>query len=78
MLRAIIYEKGQLDSKKITELTYFLGMFATKLIKSYFPDTRIIFNVYNRSIFNEYDSIFFLIILLSLSIIEHYKIQVIL
>ena len=53
-------------------------MFATKLIKSYFPDTRIIFNVYNRSIFNEYDSIFFLIILLSLSIIEHYKIQVIL
>ena len=78
MLRAIIYEKGQLDSKKITEWTYFLGMFATKLIKSYFPDTRIILNVYNRSVFNEYDSIFFLIILLSLSIIEHYKIQVIL
>ena len=53
-------------------------MFATKLIKSYFPDTIIIFHRYNRSIFNEYDSIFFLIILLSLSIIEHYIIQVIL
>ena len=34
-------------------------MFATKLIKSYFPDTIIIFNRYNRSIFKEYDSIFF-------------------
>lgn len=53
-------------------------MFATKLIKSYFRDTIIIFNGYNRSIFNEYDSIFFLMILLSLSIIEHYIIQVIL
>ena len=33
-------------------------MFATKLIKSYFSDTRIIFDVHNRSIFNEYDYFF--------------------
>ena len=78
MLRAIIYEKGQLDSKKITELTYFLGMFATELIKSYFPYTRIIFNEYNRSIFNEYDYFFPNNIIVALNYIEQYIIQVIL